>query len=65
MGCRLGDSEVGFTEEDYIGLFDEAPIPKGQPPVVPKQPEAEPVAAASGDADDRPTKPTDFTGGMG
>jgi len=28
----LGDEEVGFTEEDYIGLFDETPIPKKQKP---------------------------------
>jgi len=24
----LGDEESGFTEEDYIGLFDETPIPR-------------------------------------
>merc|ERR1719203_811791 len=24
---KLGDSEIGFTEEDYIGLFDEVKFP--------------------------------------
>jgi len=67
----MGDPEVGFTEEDYIGLFDETPIPKGQPPVVPsKSAIEEPKAvAAVGNTPDEgssgPAKPSDFTGGMG
>jgi len=66
----MGDPEVGFTEEDYIGLFDETPIPRGQPPAVPAKPspavpakEKAPVGAASGGKDR--TEPTDFTGGLG
>ena len=27
-------SQIGFTEEDYIGLFDETPIPKGSTPTL-------------------------------
>lgn len=61
----MGDPEIGFTEEDYIGLFDETPIPKGQPPAVPPK---EPVGAVSSSAtdktEDRP-RPSDYTGGMG
>ena len=34
----LGDEEVGFTEEDYIGLFDEAPIPRKQDSAAQKVP---------------------------
>ena len=36
----LGDEEVGFTEEDFIGLFDETPIPKSAPPAVAATPAA-------------------------
>jgi len=74
----MGDPEVGFTEEDYIGLFDEAPIPKAQPPAVPdlvdNSPEPAATAAsaapaspamAGSDADPRSSKPSDYTGGMG
>ena len=32
----LGDEEVGFTEEDYIGLFDETPIPRAKEPTLKK-----------------------------
>jgi len=68
----LGDEEMGFTEEDYIGLFDEMgstgtsirrePVPT---------PDAAPIGAASGSSsssskgDEVPPKPTDFSGGMG
>ena len=27
LPCALG-TQIGFTEEDYIGLFDETPIPR-------------------------------------
>ena len=49
----LGDEEVGFTEEDYIGLFDETPIPRGNAPVVkpaasaPPPPPAAPAESGS------------------
>ena len=70
----LGDEEVGFTEEDYIGLFDETPIPgkpmttmvKSQPPVASAAPANAPasVGAASASSPDKP-QPTDYTGGLG
>lgn len=63
----LGDSESGFTEDDYIGLFDEVMFPTVTPhpdklPEPPKVPE--PAATASGG---KPSKDdvVDPTGGLG
>ena len=39
----LGDSEQGFSEDDYIGLFDEVKFPSSPPPT---QPNPNAVAAA-------------------
>lgn len=67
----LGDEDVGFTEADYIGLFDEARIPRETTPSSPlekltaPQSAATPVAAGSGDGSDDVKRPTDYTGGMG
>ena len=68
----LGDEEIGFTESDYIGLFDETPIP-GRPIAAPDK--AEPPVTVGGGRGDGPTdaeatqdagpKATDYTGGMG
>ena len=60
--------QVGFTEEDYIGLFDETPIPRGNTPSVnlkkgpapAKEPPAKVGTSSGGDE-----QPTDYTGGMG
>ena len=70
----LGDDEVGFTEEDYIGLFDETPrAPAGNDFTMPapKAPESkapEPVSAGSAPSEktrDPDMRPEDFTGGLG
>lgn len=66
----LGDQEVGFTEQDYIGLFDETPIPGRAPPVVPTpvpatKEKATASAGASTATKDEPSKPGDYTGGLG
>jgi len=68
----LGDEEVGFTESDYIGLFDankqvaaSSPTPSPPPEAdlvgAAKSPSATPTAteAAAG------SRPEDFTGGLG
>lgn len=65
----LGDSESGFSEDDYIGLFDEVkfpdrkdssgPIPGPPPPMV-----VPPVPTASSDAAKK-DELLDVTGGMG
>jgi len=67
----LGDTEVGFTEQDYIGLFDankqsatEAALIKSanKPPTPPPSP----VGAATRDSDASVgSRPEDFTGGLG
>lgn len=65
----LGDDEMGFTEEDYIGLFDE--VPKKQPGPTPDAPQKVPVAAggdsssSSAAGDEGSQKASDFSGGMG
>jgi len=69
----LGDQEVGFTEQDYIGLFDETPIPRGNSPTVrPPVPTAADAPAAVATktptetaASDGPREPHDYTGGLG
>lgn len=68
----LGDEEVGFTEQDYIGLFDEAPFnPKavgakagevGSATATAAPPAAAPTAAARSNS--APNK-EDYTGGLG
>jgi len=67
----LGDDEMGFTEEDYIGLFDESPKPPRQSAPTPDA--AAPVGAGAGrggsssqqSGEDHPPSPNDYTGGMG
>ena len=71
----LGDEEVGFTEEDYIGLFDETPIPKApvkevaavgtSAPNSPTAaaPTAAPPNAAAAPKTDARARPQDYTGG--
>ena len=66
---KLGESEVGFTEEDYIGLFDEVRIPALD---LPKPGSSQPIEARatmegltaagrarSHDEDDTPTPPAE------
>lgn len=63
----LGDSEAGFTDEDYIGLFDEvkfpmredAPVPGGAPPPAASAPPAAPAPSVVA------SELADVTGGMG
>ena len=62
--------QVGFTEEDYIGLFDETPIPSGIQPGLPKKDdsskkEVAPVGAGADADDSSKPKPSDYTGGLG
>ena len=63
-------AQVGFTEEDYIGLFDETPIPgRTMPPIKPKPKEPAAVGAAraveeSNGSSDGP-KPVDYIDGLG
>jgi len=63
----LGDEEVGFTESDYIGLFD-ANKPTASPPP-PPPPDPAPAAVAqqpvSSSAPVPGSRPEDFTGGLG
>ena len=75
---KLGGSEVGFSEDDYIGLFDEVKFPTivnvdASDPMerVRTKAAAEvaaqtvaPAAAPAAKADDA-AEPVDFTGGMG
>jgi hypothetical protein len=66
----LGDSESGFSEDDYIGLFDEVKFPDrsdsgqhGLPsPAAPEPAVAAPAPAARSDAKE---EVYDLTGGMG
>lgn len=59
----LGDEEVGFTEDDFIGLFDETPMaPAARTPTT--------AGASSKSAPAKETtasgsSPNDYTGGMG
>ena len=60
--------QVGFTEEDYIGLFDETPIPRGTNPSPPVKPAAAPAkkpSATVGTSSGGDEQPIDYTGGMG
>lgn len=73
----LGDSETGFSEDDYIGLFDEVKFPDRVDAGVPggvREEAPAPVGAGSGrPADTRPQSEQtrtsesniDYTGGMG
>jgi len=75
---KLGDSEVGFTEEDYIGLFDEVKFPtlNNQGPSgsdaagsaaagsADEASERDEVLVAAGEKEAGPS-PEDFTGGLG
>ena len=61
----LGDDDVGFTEEDYIGLFDETPIPRAPPAKMPVAPGAAPSEPVSSVASTSDVKPDDYTGGLG
>lgn len=67
----LGDSEMGFSDEDYIGLFDEVKFPTVEPAAdqLPDSgsgpaaaPKKEPVGAAGAKAD---FDPIDELGGLG
>lgn len=74
----LGDDEVGFQENDLLGLFDGAPVPTGSAPKAPAGELGEgqcemPVGATATAttpvappvaSDERP-QPGDFTGGLG
>jgi len=44
----LGDEEVGFTEEDFIGLFDEKPLPSRSDAPETDAPTRDPVGVGSG-----------------
>lgn len=68
----LGDEEVGFTEEDFIGLFDEKPLPSRSD--APETDAPQPVGAAVGSSGSTPpaasvdepplgSKPSDFMDG--
>eukprot|EP00322_Chrysochromulina_rotalis_P012443 CAMPEP_0115854730 /NCGR_PEP_ID=MMETSP0287-20121206/14177_1 /TAXON_ID=412157 /ORGANISM="Chrysochromulina rotalis, Strain UIO044" /LENGTH=248 /DNA_ID=CAMNT_0003308861 /DNA_START=24 /DNA_END=770 /DNA_ORIENTATION=- len=61
---KLGDEEVGFTEEDYIGLFDEtSKAPKTE--VMAGAGAAASAASGEGDKPQRspePPRPEDYTG---
>jgi len=64
----LGDEEMGFTEEDYIGLFDETPVPnKANAPDVPASvaTAAASTAAKTAAATKNGPRPEDYTGGLG
>jgi len=67
----LGDEEVGFTEEDFIGLFDDKPLPSRSdaPETDAQARDAEPVGAAPAApaVNEAPlgVKPTDYIDGTG
>ena len=65
----LGDEEIGFTEEDFIGLFDETPIPKKAPPTVAATPPTTTKPSAAPEVAKMPqdepavgSRPEDFLG---
>jgi len=70
---KLGDTETGFTEEDWIGLFDEVKFPTVDRPAA--TPTDEParettpvgivVAKKSAKAELQDGSPVDYTGGLG
>tara|TARA_B110001452_G_scaffold172151_1_gene144208 strand:+ start:108 stop:842 length:735 start_codon:yes stop_codon:yes gene_type:complete len=71
----LGDSEAGFSDDDYIGLFDEVKFPDRENAPVPGG-VREKVPVAVGSLPERPSadseqtrtsdpKPADYTGGLG
>ena len=74
---KLGDSEVGFSEDDYIGLFDEVKFPtvvnvdaSGADPMERVRAKASAevaaqTAAQTGPAAAEKVEPVDFTEGMG
>ena len=66
----LGDEEIGFTEEDYIGLFDETPIPnrsggKSETVTAPQSVAAAATKPPKGGAAGQPPRIEDYTGGLG
>jgi len=63
----LGDSEVGFTDEDYIGLFDEVKFPTFSPeePAPAAKPDESLATAAKPTASVVLEEAIDPTGGLG
>ena len=57
----LGDTEQGFSEDDYIGLFDEVKFPTSPPPLPNAGGQQKPAAPAEKTRDNSPSEKDGLT----